>query len=82
MKVDNEGLKQIYYGAYSFKETKDGYLQSFQYNEDQIEYFRNVSEFWYERCTASTAKTLEFSTEATEFSFDYRIILRPKEQVK
>ena len=76
MKVDNEGLKQIYYGAYSFKETKDGYLQSFQYNEDQIEYFRNVSEFWYERCTASTAKTLEFSTEATEFSFDYRIIWR------
>ncbi len=76
MKLDNEALKKIYYGAYSFKETEDGYLQAFQYNEDQIEYFRNVSEFWYDRCIASTAKTLEFVTEATECSFDYMITWR------
>jgi lysophospholipase L1-like esterase len=33
-----------------------------------------VFDFWFERCTASNAKTLEFTTEAKEISFDYRII--------
>ena len=74
MKLTNEELKKIYFGAYRFAETEDGYLQSFQYNEEQIAYFKRVSDFWYERCSASTCKTLEFITEATELSFDYKLI--------
>ena len=74
MVLTNEELKNIYFGAYEFEETKDGYLQSFQYSKKQIEYFKGAFEMWYERCTASTAKTLEFTTEAKEISFDYKII--------
>lgn len=74
MILTNEALKKYYFGAYEFKETEDGYLQSFQYSEPQIAYFKEVSDFWYERCTASTSKTLEFETAATAISFDYRII--------
>ena len=38
-----------------------------------MEYFKDVSEFWYDRCKASSAKTLEFTTSATEFSLEYKI---------
>lgn len=73
MKLSNEQLKTIYYGALYFGETEDGYLQSFQYTPEQQAYFKEAFEFWYERCVASNAKTLEFTTDATSFSFAYRI---------
>ena len=74
MHLNNEQLKEIYFGAYEFEETADGYLQAFQYNKDQIEYFKGAFQMWYERCTATTAKTLEFTTTASKVSFDYKII--------
>lgn len=74
MILSNEELKNIYFGAYEFEETEGGYLQAFQYNKDQIEYFKGALDFWYERCTATTAKTFEFETKAREISFDYKFI--------
>jgi len=74
MKLSNEQLKSIYYGAYRISETEDGYLQAFQYTERQMRYFEEASDFWFERCTASNAKTLEFRTKATRFSLEYKII--------
>ena len=73
MKLTNEQLKAIYFGAYRFQETEDGYLETYQYTEAQTKYFEEVSEFWYDRCKAGSAKTLEFTTTATNFSFDYKI---------
>ncbi len=72
--LTNQELKKIYFGAYSFQETDDGYLQAFQYSEAQMAYFKAAFDFWYDRCMASTAKTLEFNTDAQTVSFDYRII--------
>ena len=74
MKLTNEQLKTIYHGVLWYQKTEDGYLQAFQYTKEQNEYFEKVSDFWFERCTASTAKTLEFSTEATACSFEYKLI--------
>ena len=74
MRLTNEQLKTIYHGALWYQETKDGYLQAFQYTKEQNEYFEKVSDFWFERCTASTAKTLEFVTTATACSFEYKLI--------
>lgn len=74
MKLTNEQLKTIYYGVLEFEETKDGYLQAFQYTKEQMNYFEKVSEFWYERCMASGAKTLEFQTTASYASFEYNLI--------
>ncbi len=74
MRLSNEELKEYYFGAYSFEETEDGYLQAFQYSKPQMDYFRGAFDFWYDRCMASTAKTIELITEATELSFDYKII--------
>lgn len=74
MKLTNQELQSIYFGAYDFTETSDGYLMAHQYTREQEEYFKGASDFWYERCTASTAKTLEFSTDATRVSFAYRLL--------
>ncbi len=56
-------LQRIYYGAYSFQETEDGWLQAFQYSKEQMAYFESCIakgiDFWYDRCMATSAKTLE-----------------------
>jgi len=74
MIISNEQLKKIYYGAYSFAETDDGYLQAFQYTKDQMDYFKKTSDFFYDRCKASSAKTLEFAAVAAKISFEYKIL--------
>ena len=71
MVLSNEELKKIYFGAYEFEETADGYLKANQYSKAQMDYFRGSLKMWYERCDASTAKTIELSTDATEISFEY-----------
>ena len=72
--MTNREAQSIYFGAYSFRETEDGWLQAFQYSEAQMAYFRTGFDFWYDRCMASTAKTLEMTTTARTVSFEYRII--------
>ena len=72
MILTNEELKKIYFGAYEFEETEDGYLQAFQYTKAQMEYFRSAFDFWYDRSMATTAKTLEFTTDAENISFEYK----------
>lgn len=79
MKLTNEQLKSIYFGALYFKETEDGWLQAFQYTESQMEYFKNAFAFWYDRCFATTAKTLEMKTTAKNISFEYKYIWRGSE---
>lgn len=79
MKLSNEQLKTIYFGALWFDETEEGYLQAFQYTKSQMDYFKGAFEFWYDRCFATTAKTLEFTTTATKISFDYKFIWKGSE---
>ena len=79
LQLTNDALKSIYFGAYSFFEKEDGYLQAFQYSDAQMDYFRRTFDFWYDRCIASTAKTLEFVTDAREVSFEYRFIWKGSE---
>lgn len=69
----NEELKKIYTGTYWFDVTGDGYLKSCQYSKPQMDYFEGALEMWYERCDASSAKTIEFITDATNVSFDYKL---------
>ena len=74
MILSNSQLQEIYHGALHFRETPDGYLQAFQHTDAQMNYLKEAAEFWFERCDASTAKTIEFQTTATNFSCEYKII--------
>ena len=70
--MTNRELQDIWFGAYSFEETGDGWLQAFQYTKAQMEYFRSAFDFWYDRSMATTAKTLEMTTDAENISFEYK----------
>ena len=70
--MTNRELQDIWFGAYSFEETEDGWLQAFQYTKAQMEYFRSAFDFWYDRSMATTAKTLEMTTDAETISFEYK----------
>lgn len=74
MILSNEELKTIYYGVYRFSTDDDGFLHAYQYTDAQMEYLKGKDDFFYVRSFSSTAKTLEFTTEATKISFDYIII--------
>ena len=71
MKLTNEELKKIYCGALYFEETEDGYLKANQYTKAQMDYFEKAFLMWFERCDASSAKTIEFKTAARKVSFEY-----------
>lgn len=79
MILSNDELKKIYFGALRFEEKEGGFLQGFQYTAEQMAYFEEVSDFWFERSDASTAKTLEFCTEAKAVSFEYKIVWKGSE---
>ncbi|MCR5031354.1 MAG: SGNH/GDSL hydrolase family protein [Lachnospiraceae bacterium] len=72
--MNNQEIKPFYFGTYFFEETEDGYLQAYQYSRAQMDYFEKASDFWFERCSASTAKTIEMITDATKISLDYKIL--------
>ena len=77
--MTSKELKSIYFGAYFFEELEGGWLQAFQYTKEQMDYFKKASDFWYDRCMASTAKTLEFTTEASCISFEYKFLWKGSE---
>ena len=79
MILTNEELKKIYFGAYEFEETPDGFIKANQYTKAQMEYFKGAFDMWYERCDASTAKTLELRTDASKISFDYKFLWKCSE---
>ena len=79
MILSNEELKKIYFGTYEFEEYEGGYLKANQYSKAQMDYFRSALEMWYERCDVSTAKTIEMITDASEISFEYKLIWKCSE---
>lgn len=79
MKLTNEELKKIYCGALYFEETEDGYLKANQYTKAQMDCFEKAFLMWFERCDASSAKTIEFKTAARKVSFEYKIIWKCSE---
>jgi hypothetical protein len=45
MKISNRSLEKYVYGSYR-TEYEKGYMSFCHYTEEQVEYFKNVSEFW------------------------------------
>ena len=75
MVLTNEQLGEIWRGSYAFEETEDGYLRSYQFTAEQMAYFDRTKDFWAERCRYSNGKSLAFSTDATELSLEYKLLL-------
>jgi len=72
--MTSEELKTIYFGAYTFEEAEGDWLKANQYSRAQMDYFKSSFEMWYERCDASSAKTIEMKTDSRKISFEYKFI--------
>lgn len=72
MKISNRSLEKYVYGSYR-TEYEKGYMSFCHYTEEQVEYFKNVSEFWWVRANYTHSVTIEMITDATEISFDYKM---------
>ena len=82
--MTNEDIKKFYHGAYRFEETDDGYLLGCQFTKEQTEYFiknEKPGDYFYSRSYLSTAKTLEFISEATEMSLEYKLKFHCEETI-
>ena len=71
MKLSTKSIAPLIHGAYSVTE-REGYLTFSHYDEKQNEYLK-FSEFFYDRASFSSSVTIEFETDATFVSVDYKI---------
>lgn len=67
MKLSNVSIKKLVKGACYFEE-KNGYLFSYHYTKEQIDYFRDLVD-WGPRARFSAGVKIELITDATEISF-------------
>lgn len=66
-----DNFKKLFHGVYDFLEQDDGYTNFSKFSETQRKYLK-FNEFFYVRTTFDASITIEFTTEATEFGFDYK----------
>ena len=73
MKLSNTTLQKLIKGACYF-EIKRGYLYSYRYSKKQIEHMskEGYDAYWLNRALICGPQRIEFKTDATEISFDYK----------
>lgn len=73
MKLSNKSLSKLIKGACYF-EIKNGYLFSYRYSKAQIEHMskEGYDKYWLNRALISGPQRIEFKTDATSISFDYK----------
>lgn len=71
--MDNIDLKKFFHGIYDFLPCEDGYMSFSRYSKKQREYLK-FNDFFFVRTTFDGSITLEFTTKAEKFGFDYKIL--------
>ena len=69
MKLSNASIKKLIKGA-CYHEERDGYLYSYHYTKEQLDYFKPLG-YWYDNARALSSGRIEMITDATELSFKY-----------
>ena len=66
-------MEKLFHGVYDFLSADGGYTSFSRYSAKQRELLKS-NDFFYVRTTFDGSITLEFTTCATEFGFDYKIL--------
>lgn len=66
-------FKKLFHGVYDFLTCENGYTSFSRYSAEQREYLR-FNDFFFVRTTFDGSVTLEFTTCATDFGFEYKIL--------
>lgn len=72
MKLSATTLKKLVKGACLFHINR-GYLSCYHYSSEQLAYLDTTDPFWYVRARFSAGVRIEFTSDATEISFEYRL---------
>ena len=72
MQISKQTLNEFIHGSV-YNEEKDDYILFYRCTKGQIDYLEKVNEFFYDRTKFQASVTLEFDTDATIVSFDYKI---------
>lgn len=72
MTLTKAELKSCIHGAYRFAD-EEGYLAFYKTTQEVLAYYKTVNEAWYVRGLHTASETAEFDTDASAFSFDYRL---------
>ena len=70
MQLSFNSLIRLMHGGYRYEKMPGGYAVGRHYTPEQLDYLK-FSDFFHVRGMFSSSNTLEFVTDATEFSFDY-----------
>lgn len=71
--MNNNDLKKFFHGIYEFLPCENGYMSFSRYSKKQREYLK-FNDFFFVRTTFDGSITLEFTTKAEKFFFDYKIL--------
>ena len=72
MKLTNLSLTKLVHGSiYSIR--KDEYMLYYRCTKEQIDYLQKVDDFLFVRSLFHASVTIEFDTDASSLSFDYKI---------
>ena len=71
--MNNNDLKKFFHGVYDFLPCENGYMSFSRYSKKQREYLK-FNDFFFVRTTFDGSITLEFTTKAEKFCFDYKIL--------
>ena len=73
MILTNEKLTKLVHGSiYNVKKEND-YMLYYRCNQEQIDHLEKVDKFLYDRTFFHASVTIEFDTNATSFSFKYKV---------
>ena len=71
--IKNIDFEKLFHGVYDFLPCENGYMSFSRYSKSQREYLK-FNDFFFVRTTFDGSITLEFSTKAVEFGFEYKIL--------
>ena len=72
MKITNNELFDLVHGSIHKGVKDDGYNIFYRCNQEQIDHLKKVDTFLYDRALFQASVTIEFDTNASSFSFDYK----------
>ena len=73
MKICNRTLASLVRGSIYNLKKDNGYMMFYRCNQQQMDYLEKVDSFLYDRTFFQSSVTLEFETNATSFSLNYKV---------
>ena len=73
MKLGNKTLTRLVHGSIYNEKKQNGYMVYYRCLKEQMNHLEGVDKFLYDRALFQASVTIEFDTDASSFSFNYKV---------